>query len=233
MNVQIVSDLHLEIAPSKFKSLVTPSSDILVLAGNIGIPFRRVYSEFLKWCSRKFKYVVLVTGNHEYHGSSIRATHKKIRQIIKNMKNIVFLDNSLYQIPNTNTIILGSTLWSHIPKEKKFETQMKVNDFMKIRDFTPEIHNTLHSQSKTWLRSKIEEYSRRDYIIVIVTHHSPVRGNRCIPEYEEIVGKTNLWISGHTHFNIHVKHKKCTLTSNQRGYPLEDTNYKKNFVVNI
>ena len=67
VRIQYASDIHLEIRPSKFRRILTPVGDILILAGDIGHPFRRTYAQFLDWCSRNFKHVILVPGNHEYY----------------------------------------------------------------------------------------------------------------------------------------------------------------------
>ena len=39
----------------------------LILNGNIGNPFEYIYNNFLKMCcEKKFKFIILVLGNHEY-----------------------------------------------------------------------------------------------------------------------------------------------------------------------
>ena len=76
MKIQILSDLHIE----HFRSLDDFNScyhkefgtnlcekvygEILVLAGDIGNPFKDGMKDFLKYCSKNYKHVMIVAGNH-------------------------------------------------------------------------------------------------------------------------------------------------------------------------
>src|SRR6056300_571740 len=74
VRIQIASDLHIEydndgiVDPLNY---ITPSADVLVLAGDIGSFYKyEQLHNFLSRISEYFKYVIYVPGNHEYYQPS-------------------------------------------------------------------------------------------------------------------------------------------------------------------
>ncbi|PGH05956.1 hypothetical protein AJ79_06645 [Helicocarpus griseus UAMH5409] len=224
---QILSDLHLEV-------------DIGRLADY------EAFRDFLRSQCEKFKQVYLVLGNHEFFGVSrqeglcLASTLPqepglKGRLIVMNQKRVDLQDVTL----------LGCTLQSHIPPEAKDIVRQKINDFLRIFDWTVENHNTEHANDVKWLADEIssirmsESGSKRK--IVVITHHAPLTKGTSKPTDKnnpwssafgtDLLGReegscldgVQWWISGHTHYSTELITGKVKLVSNQRGCILPNT----------
>lgn len=139
MNIDIISDIHLEvdvdIANDKIDKLINilslnKKSNIICLLGDIGIPDDHSYEIFLKKILELYEYVLLVTGNHEYYTLNkktpeqveehINIICKKLNiasSINNSMNRIYFLQKDIIEIGDY--VFAGCTLWSHI-EEKYF-----------------------------------------------------------------------------------------------------------------
>lgn len=89
MQIQYVSDIHLETRPNTssrcFKDILDPVAPYLALCGDIGNPLTPNYEEFLKYCSDNFVTIFYVLGNHEYYNSY------KVEKLLKSRKFITDL----------------------------------------------------------------------------------------------------------------------------------------------
>jgi len=220
--IQVCSDLHLEyndITVDKFKEIVIPSASILVLAGDIGNPYKKIYEDFISYCSENFEYVLLITGNHEYYNNDIDLTNNKITYICNLYNNVKFLNNQAFEYDDI--LFIGSTLWSYIPPN--IDEVYQVNDYHKILNFTPQVCNQLYTNNLNYISEKLQNNK-----CIIITHHAP--SYKCIsPEYindpvnccfannldylfdhENLVG----WIYGHLHHNLKEFNLKYFLYSN-------------------
>ncbi|RZJ20828.1 MAG: metallophosphoesterase [Haliea sp.] len=124
MNIQLLSDLHLESNPH-FTAQPTPGADVLVLAGDIGsyqngsrlqelgiadfglarfspLP---VAQGGAAWPTP----VLFIPGNHEYDGLDFDATHARLRATCERL-GIVWLEQQTVVMHGVRFI--GSTLWS-------------------------------------------------------------------------------------------------------------------------
>ena len=252
VRIQYVSDIHLEYKPSKFRRILKPSADILILAGDIGHPFRKTYYQFLRWCNSKFEHVVLVPGNHEYYGSSLKKGRRKLKKLSKQTGTTV-LDRDVLELPEYNIVIIGTTLWSHIPEHKNFYVQMHTNDYKCIEGFNIDIENDLYRKNRKWLKETVDFYKDKnpEYRVIITTHHAPIVGKTSAPKYRgqitncvyasdctDLMKGVDVWIFGHTHhtttFSYRLPNKESVIiTSNQRGYPRENTGYRKDHYITL
>lgn len=153
LSIQILSDVHTEFYKIKNLPYVEPVADCLALCGNIGYPFSDQYKKFIDDCAKKFKYVFVVSGNHEYYQNPnkkrpIPEIDQKIYEICLSHQNTYYLQNDIICITNneivyygedfTNApknidiIIAGCTLWSFIPHEYKYYVSKLVNDYQNI-----------------------------------------------------------------------------------------------------
>lgn len=115
MNIQLLSDLHLETNHS-FRATPAPNADLLVLAGDIGS-----YQQGSKlvegdWGLGRFSPrngwpcpVVFVPGNHEYDGTDFDHTHDQLRDWCRRL-DIHWLERECLVIDGVR--FLGTTLWS-------------------------------------------------------------------------------------------------------------------------
>lgn len=70
MKFQFISDIHLE--SRKKIPIIEKIKDIdnLFLLGDIGIPGTDIYVKFMDWCSKNYKNVFIIYGNHEYYNKN-------------------------------------------------------------------------------------------------------------------------------------------------------------------
>ncbi|KMU92703.1 ser/Thr protein phosphatase superfamily protein [Coccidioides immitis H538.4] len=87
----------------------------------------------------------------------------------------VFLDHTRHDMPN-NIMVLGCTLYSHIPPEHKERVSFSLNDFYLINNWAVKGHNATHAADLMWLNEQVAAISASEpqRKIVIFTHHSPI-----------------------------------------------------------
>jgi predicted phosphodiesterase len=251
LQIQYVSDIHLEhhdrknngnIIPSMF---VVPKAPYLALCGDIGNPDLTAYKDFLSWCSKSYKVVFLVAGNHEYYNyrssvpSDIPTRKEKIRTIISVFKNIYFLDCSSYYVAEHNLRILGCTLWSDTSLGSDEKIISYMNDARNIL-LTKETHlvpkemTALHFEERKWLENQIELAKSRGEEVLVLTHYLPSFQliaekykdnplNMCFAsDCENLMNEhVKAWICGHSHTGVHALINGVECVMNPIGYPGE------------
>ncbi len=121
MNIQLLSDLHLEANPA-FVPVPAADADLLVLAGDIGsYQVRRDGSVMGEpdWGLQRFsplpQYagwpapVVYVPGNHEYDALDLDKAHAELRKVCDRL-GIQWLERETLQMQGVR--LIGTTLWS-------------------------------------------------------------------------------------------------------------------------
>ncbi len=115
MNIQLLSDLHLEVHPH-FLPQPAVGADLLVLAGDIGsyqdgslLPDSDFglarFSPLHGWPTP----VLFLPGNHEYDGLDFDATHARLRETCERL-GMVWLEREVVQIAGVRFV--GTTLWT-------------------------------------------------------------------------------------------------------------------------
>jgi predicted phosphodiesterase len=225
MKIQYLSDLHLEFDTMPIPDVV---GDVLVLAGDIGVGV--THKDWVEECTKKFKNVIYVLGNHEFYGHNMQ----KVQAQWANMEldNFYFLDNDWVTIDGVNFI--GSTLWSDVHPE------CPLNDFYKISykypsgygKFSTKEAKALFFKNKAWLLKTVEKLAGQRN--VVVTHHAP-SWKAQDPKYKneggivgsgfqtEILHEFNwkdilVWVYGHLHYNTEFMQNGIYCVANQRGY---------------
>ena len=115
MNIQLLSDLHLESHPY-FVPQPAPGADVLVLAGDIG-SYQNESSlsrlgiadfglqRFANWpCP-----VLFVPGNHEYDGRDFDETHARLRETCERL-GLIWLEREVAVVHGVRFV--GCTLWT-------------------------------------------------------------------------------------------------------------------------
>lgn len=228
MKVQIVSDIHLEDRNGVFDFVV--SAQLLILAGDICNVTSPIYASFLETQSTRFDKVFIVAGNHEAYGISLDLMHNKIEEVCASRDNLIYLNQTKYQL-DSETIILGCTLWSDIRQSQSYAVQSYLSDMRCIQEWSIDKHNLLHRVHRDWLSKAISSAQKNEKIIVI-THHCPsFRGTQAAQYSHNDVGSafcTNLdymlhppvalWVCGHTHFSFNkLVNGSTRFVSNQAG----------------
>ena len=180
INLQIVSDLHLEFRGNNFTNIIKPSAPILCLLGDICACGNdndfNVYKNFIQFISTKFMYIFHVPGNHEYYAtkssSQQNTMHKinlKIRAFLKKYNNIFYMTDNMVQlnINQKNYVFIGSTLWTCIQQKDKKMISNRMNDYyniyMPINQSDVIVPNSkilkLQSETSTIRRYNVEDMS--------------------------------------------------------------------------
>lgn len=150
--IQVVSDLHLEIPSAYDVFQIPPEAPYLALLGDIGLVNNDGFLSFIEAQLRKFQIVFLLLGNHEPWHSTWVKTKEKVRQFSDAVERrrstgdlgaFVFLDQTRYDI-SPDITILGCTLYSQISTQHRERISFGVKDFYYIENWTVEDHNAAH-----------------------------------------------------------------------------------------
>lgn len=239
-SIQYISDLHLEKYTTYFK--IPTHSKYLALCGDIGNPFKKNYSDFIKYVSNNFEKVFLISGNHEYWQSgkhNIQQVNDKIRSLTQHT-NVCFL-NMDHESIDDEYIVLGCSLWS---KNDNWLVYPGL-DRQIINDNEPlscrEI-NKYHTKCVDFIKENVNKFNNKK--IIIISHHMP-SFKLIVPKFQTGVYRrlrsryaTNLdylfkppivgWLCGHSHINIETKINNIYCGINSVGYSQEQLMNKIN-----
>ncbi|GAB1312202.1 Ser/Thr protein phosphatase superfamily [Madurella fahalii] len=250
MAIQVLSDLHLE-APKAYDVFeIEPKAPYLALLGDIGnvAAHKHDYFEFLTRQLQQFRIVIFVPGNHEaYHSNwpetldTLRAFQKDARKS-PSLGEFILLDRGVFQLPDSNTVILGCSLFSRIPPESHMAVSTGLNDFFQTDEWDVDAHNEMHNRDLSWLNAQVANLEGSDVKIIIFSHWSPTLdaraidprhvGSRITSAFSTDLSrekcfksdKVKLWAFGHTHYNCDFVAERedgagpLRLVANQRGY---------------
>jgi predicted phosphodiesterase len=248
---QIVSDLHIEYKNNEVPdplTLIKPSADILILAGDIGSFYKHdQLKKFLTSLCTHFKIVIYIPGNHEYYyqqgykNQSMYTLLQRFFQFEKTIENLYILNKSSVQIDNI--CIVGCTLWS-LP-------MVKIPKFIvRIHGMNTQIYYQKHKEELTYIKKMMKYCKSKNLKLVVVTHHCPTYSvitsqkkikDKYISLYashlDYLLSKEYIhtWICGHIHINFDKFSENGTrIIGNQRGKPKDKiTDYNKNLVINV
>lgn len=148
LQIQIVSDLHLEFHKGKdVRAFIKPSAPILALLGDICClgddddftMFRNYITMLLPY----YKLILYVSGNHEYYYNSkkqltaqrtIKGIDARVKALFKELDStkLHYLNNTSIVVSDnvkTKYLICGSTLWSWIPEDRRIDITSRMNDY--------------------------------------------------------------------------------------------------------
>ena len=179
MRFQIASDLHLEYLPEdniNILDYITPSCEILILAGDISSIYRykQLYN-FLKSATEVFQHVIFVPGNHEYYTQpgiyavKIHELRKKLYSI--RFENLYILDRNSIIIEDI--LVAGCTFWSSLKKEDSDELNFFPKFRVKIHNLSPKTYNFYHERDIDFVESMKIKAKSNDLQLVIVSHYAP------------------------------------------------------------
>ncbi|WP_439520810.1 metallophosphoesterase [Hydrogenophaga sp.] len=249
MNIQLLSDLHLEANP-EFQPEPTPGADLLVLAGDVGsYQTRRDGSTMGEpdWGLRRFAGwpvpVLFVPGNHEYDALDVDEAHAGLREACERL-GLIWLERETRVMAGVRFV--GSTLWSDYDalgdRQKAFRAAnhylVKMASQRKGRLFDAEAMRELALESQRWLNEALAEDF--DGTTVVVTHFAPTL-HSMDPRYGKSPGtagfcnaldawlpRADLWLHGHLHCPTDVQVGRCRIVANPLGY--SDKNEQAGFM---
>jgi predicted phosphodiesterase len=268
--IQFVSDLHLEFRRNeKASNLITPVAPILALLGDsccLALDEDFVlFARFIEEVKPKFKAILIVPGNHEYYytpdkrikptfGNTVQGTQRRLQNFCdKDPKLHYFERRSLtLKVDGNKFVILGTTLWTRIPKSREKELRSLMNDYNHIyvaavrngekiiRKLLPADVNRFHTMSKNFLEKEIEKAYKSNARVIILSHHMPyIKDEKNHhPGYSsdmDSILKPNViaWLYGHTHEEDRTKRKGVLYLSNPKGYQYQRTNFKQDKTISL
>lgn len=256
--LRFYSDMHLDfyVSPKKFNSdnLWTPESlegdseTILVLAGDIWHakkPFKYSNYSWFSTLSKRFKYILVVLGNHDFWGGQLPTEYANFQRYSKELglDNLILLQNS--QVIIGEHKFLGATLWTDFANNDFNtieEAQKTSNDLKYIRYIDPNYRGVFkkllpkhiveqHRISKNY----IFENAHKDYPeqkLWVITHHPPSDVLVTDPyltekeyglvtnNFDDKIKETEIdyWIHGHNHQSGKAKVGNTLVLANTVGY---------------
>ena len=255
MEIRIVSDLHLEFCEFTLPHIDGDSERTLILAGDICVvdsPVR--LKKFIDDVISRFKYVIMVLGNHDYYGGDLNY-HNTLIEEYEDYKNFFILQNNFTVLDDT--VFIGSTFWTNIPvgtdigymNDKRCINKKNSDKKIQSSDWAHE-----HQVASKFIFSVVENMSFSKDIknIIVVTHHSPSYKSvdqKFIGDPSNMFYHSNydnliksypigLWVHGHTHCFMNYTIKDTRIVCNPRGYESprygkEHTGWNPNIIFEI
>ena len=264
MRVNVISDLHID-----FADLTLPGGDVLILSGDIfeAKSFKkenynpemvlleheredqrpdRFYRFILEECSRKYREVIMVMGNHEHYRFQFHKTYDHIKSQLPD--NVHLLEKE--SIVLDGVLFLGATLWTDMNKQDAltiYHMQGAMNDYRQItmlNESTGDYHRLQpertvkeHLRTLEYFTTALAENRAREggaLPVVVVTHHSPSKLS-IKPRYQKDVlmngayssdlsefildhPEIRVWTHGHTHDTFDYQVGETRVICNPRGY---------------
>lgn len=261
--IRIYSDIHLDfdVPDKKFKfemlwepeHLETDKDTILILAGDIwhaNKPFSYFGQSWLEKISKKFQYVLIVLGNHDFWNGNFPNTYDSFRKKLQeqNLSNIFLLQEDTITIGNNKFI--GGTLWTDYLKgnaQAMYKAQELMNDYKYIRYGRAfgKINASILLKEHYKTKAYIFEQAKKDYAeqkLWVITHHAPSyksmdsqydRSDLMLENalyYSDLDSEIeqypiDYWVHGHSHHARNYMIGNTNVIANPRGYTHEDTEY--------
>ena len=169
VKIQVCSDLHLEFFhryDSIPDDIIIPNAPILALLGDVGLAKTDLLKRFLHLQAERFEHVLVLSGNHEYYNSentqyTVSEQFTWLQEVCSEKNH--FLERTTVEI--NNVAILGTTLWSRIPRGSAKRAQMSMNDYhqsytksdttLAVNDRTPKwLEDQIEMSMNAWYESK-------------------------------------------------------------------------------
>lgn len=187
---RVWSDTHIEFGNVSLSKLVRPddANTVLFLAGDIGVGL--MHRALLEKVCKRFKAVVLTTGNHEYYENEISNVDSRLNKLADQIPNLHFLNPGTVLFTDENVCVLGCTLWTDYNRNNPIvvmKARQYMNDFrhisvehesgeiMKLQPYDVVQMNNNH---RTYLRESLmlcqaAKRANPKLRVVVMTHHAP------------------------------------------------------------
>lgn len=240
MKLQILSDTH------NSEYTLSTDVDLIVHAGDLGNGLYSLY-KFVEKCKEINKPYVLVLGNHDFYGSSLKEVYNKLDK-----DNINYLKEGKEFLLNGYTFV-GGTLFTNFRSNKVDECTVdlnKQNAFKNIYDFhtisngftynkdfqivpkyiTPNDYHAEFNKQWNW----IQQYKNKEKVILLTHFPSHIS---CLSDFwkdhptasdlnpyfvnDLSLEGFKLAINGHIHHFVDTVEDGCRVVTNPKGYPSE------------
>lgn len=249
-----ISDIHTEtIGEFKFPKSNEHKNDYLLLNGDIGKPFNEEYINTISNASKNFKTVLVNIGNNELYTQQNHTVDEitiQVQNICNSFSNVYLLNNSGYYI-TPKLKIIGSILWSKIPKNKYEETitnneNCTTSKFAKVKcreiyinkkfKTTPTDINEMFVQNIKYIEEEIKEAKENNIELIVCTHYLPTfklcrnKGSKFnylfASDLDYLIKYPVIaWLCGHSHYNKDLIINNVICSMNCLGYNIEESLY--------
>jgi len=254
MKLQIISDLHTEFFTpeelNRFLFSFSPQNDVdvLILAGDIGVPAVKPNNlkATIDYFTRNYKKVLFVAGNHEFYSGNFKSINNYLKSLEhKYYSNFFFLDNETRIVNNRRFI--GSTLWFPRNVNNILYTG-SLNDFRFIKQNLEDFEKSGEESIKFITEWCIDDGKTN----IVITHHLPsIQSTPEIfktskinlffinPLAEKVIHEKqpSLWIHGHTHNSCDYMMGETRIVCNPYGYDRHEYSqnrlFNKGFIVDV
>ena len=185
------------------------------------------------------------------HSKNDEGINVKLRMLTKKFPNYTFMSNNIYKLKvGSNLVfIIGTTLWSYIPPDKRPTVHTIMNDYNmtyridgdKIRKWNVNDTVKLHSNAVKLIKRTSVIAKKHNAKCILLTHHKPIMDGP--KTYHQHCYESNLAhlitspiifaAHGHTHKKYMKLINGVPVVSNPRGYPSERTKFDPSFCVEI
>lgn len=261
--IRIYSDIHLDfdVPPKKFtfdmlwmpEILETDKDTILILAGDIwhaSKPFAFYGQSWFKEISKRFQYIIVTLGNHDFWDGNFPLTYNSFSDKLKEQEldNVFLLQNETILIGDLKFV--GGTLWTDFDQGNThalYNAKTVMNDYKYIRygkaygKLTPSILLNAHMETKNYIFSN----AKRDYEdqkVWVISHHAPsyksmdstydkpdlaLENSLYFSNLDKDIENSEIdfWIHGHSHHAKNYMIGNTNVIANPRGYRTEETEY--------
>lgn len=251
IRIALASDLHIELSYGAVPvPALSADADVIVLAGDITNRYRKTKNQFEQTFAafrRHFKQPILfIPGNHEYYGSHFQTLNQELPDICSR-HDITLLQKEYVDIQGVR--FFGCTLWSDFQLNGEAEmpwavqaAQRRLADYRAIRfndEFIQAVDTrALFKEHFNWLENALNDCPVT-MKKVVCTHFGPDKqcvskeyeGDELNPYYVNDLSdfisekEPDLWLFGHTHYNVDYYLGKTRIVSNQLGYQREQTRF--------
>lgn len=237
MQIQYLSDLHLDASNMDWSKVVNTKSDIICLIGDISYQ-----DQLLNLCLDRLsssRPIILVPGNHEYDGHRLYERDAQIQEICDSYPNTHYLNNK--SIILNGVKFIGTCLWSDLrtdwPKisldEIQERVEVSIGHLKTIRTPTGAMNSkdiiALHEKAKDFIKYSLTHENENVLSKVVLTHFAPSKSSIAlanstlfnsyhVSSCEELIGLADYWLHGHLHDTSEYKVEDCQVLSNPRGY---------------
>lgn len=239
MNIQLASDLHLDLVqphwPEERLISLAPQADVLVLAGDIHKGTSAI-DTFARWAMQNKTPIIYVAGNHEFYGDSLDTVAQHLR-VSAAVAGIHFLQQDVLILGDVR--FLGCTMWTDYRLRSMYsqahvmeDVHQRIQDHYHIQvgseSFTPRDALDQHMTSRRWLTQELAKPF--DGKTVVITHHGPhplsvhpryigdKRNGAYVSDLSALMPHVDLWLHGHVHDSFDYRVGQCRVVANPAGY---------------
>lgn len=185
-----LSDIHLnflqESQTAEFVAgLKKTGADLFVVSGDIGDKTTIQYDLNLLEKTLQSP-IYFVCGNHDFYGTSIEETRKKLTKQCKSSSYLRYLTNLTYDLINPSTAILGHDCWYDGGYGDAKNSSMLLNDWQFIEEFVKvnamvnrtkrlELVQKLAHEGAESIHNSIKAATRYAKKIIVVSHPPPFK----------------------------------------------------------